>query len=152
MGWGEGKIIKCPIHIGMEKKFLWSRGQSKLGFFDLNVMLFLDAVYSFNRNKVWITGLGNSVECYTWLAFCTISAWPWDTEERHAKREKWLCLNLSYISNSIHIHPMGSGVLRLLRSFTRSLNLQGCPKPGDASACPDSSTHPNTNVPKRQII
>lgn len=29
---GEGKIIKHPIHIRMEKKSLWSIGRSKLGF------------------------------------------------------------------------------------------------------------------------
>lgn len=54
---------------------------------------------SFNRNKVWITVLDNSVECYIWFAFCMISAWPSEMEERRAKRQKWLCLNCSYVSS-----------------------------------------------------
>lgn len=144
-GGAKEKLLRIqPTLEWKKKKSLWSLGQSKLGFFCLNVILFLDAVNSLNRNKVWITGLGSRAECYTWFAFCTVSAWPWETEETHAKKEKRLRLNSYYISNPIRIYPLGSGVPRLLRGFTASLSLLGMP-----IACPDSSTQ---TVPKRQII
>lgn len=142
---GEGKIIKHSIYIRMgKKKFPLKLRPEQFGVCCLNVIPLLDAVYSFNRNKVWIAGLGSSVECYIWFAFCMVCAWPWEMEERHAKRDVAVSKPLSHIQPKHH--PVGSGVPRLPRGFTPSLSLQGSPKSGDASAFSGSSMHPNINM------